>query len=197
MNKETRLFRKEAVFFLFKYKERMNEMKIDKSRFGKEELSQYEALIAKAVVRDEPESEKPGEPAPELKAALKRLERLEKIIEHSELADIARKYTLLGEDEDELADTLGRLKKSDAASYNAYVAALDKSLSLIRKSGIFSEIGKSGSGFSGSGAVDKIGEAATALQSADPGLSRVSAIAKAWENHPELIREYENEYARG
>ncbi len=170
-------------------------MKIDKSRFSKEELSQYEALISKAVVGEEPEEEKPGEPAPELKAALKRLERLEKIIEHSELADVARKYALLGEDEEELADTLGRLKKSDAASYNAYIAALDKSLSLIQKSGLFSEIGKSGRGFSGSGAVDKIEEAAAALQESDPGLSKVSAVAKAWENHPELIREYEAEYA--
>ncbi len=171
-------------------------MRIDKSKFNADELRLYEKLIAKAVVHDEDDAVRKPEskPAPELTAAIKRLERLEKIIEHSELAGLARKYSLLGEDEDELADTLGKLKKSDIASYNAYIAALDKSLGLIQKSGLFSEIGKSGPGFSGSSVVDKIQKAATALQKADPGLDRLSAVSKAWENNPELVREYDAEY---
>ncbi len=173
-------------------------MIIDRSKFNAEELKQYEALIAKARVQDgsggKEGAEEEKEPVPELAAALKRLERLEKIIEHSQLAGIARKYSMLGEDEEELANTLGKLKNTDEASYNACIAALDKSLALVHKSGLFTEIGKSGMGMTGGSVLDRIQAAATEIQKSDPALSRTSAIAKAWDSNPELAREYDLEY---
>ncbi len=194
-------------------------MKIDKSKFTPEELKQYEALIAKALVdgkekpKPDPVPEKPdigekgGEgkesegcakkslPAPELTAALERLERLEKVFEMSKCAEVAKKYALLGDDEDELAKNLYNLKKADEASYKAYIAALDKSLELVQKSGLFTEIGKTGTGTSGGTVIDKIKAAASDIQKADPSLNRTAAIAKAWENHPELVQEYDAEYS--
>ncbi len=211
-------------------------MKIDKSKFSVEELKQYEALIAKAVVPEEeeckkdssenageteeekkkesPDAEKPdnkppaepnkpvekatSSPAPELTAAMERLEKLEKTIERAQFTDIAKKYAILGEKESELADTLYRLQKSDPESYKAYVAILDKQLDLVQKSGLFTEIGKSGSGAGvGGSVIDRIEAAASEIQKSDPSLSRTQAIAKAWDNNPELAIEYDNEYSKG
>lgn len=195
-------------------------MKIDKSAFTPEELAQYEALIAKAKVDPEAAGEEMKEEipealpkkkktekaevedmdkkdckkseAPELAAAMERLETLEKSIEMKEYSEIAKKYAPLGEKEDELANTLYEMKKSNESNYNAYIAILDKSLGLVEKSGIFAEIGKSAPASTGS-VLDKIDAAATEIQKSE-NCSRFVAVAKAWENHPELIAEYDAEY---
>lgn len=150
-------------------------IKIDKSLFTEEELEQYEALIAKGTV-DVPDDEgdvtdpeptptagEEGTPtqksavSPELAAALARLETLEKSVEMKEFTEIAKGYAILGEKEDELAQTLYNMKKSDPANYDAYISVLNKQKTLIEKSGIFTEIGKSAhGGTSGGTAEDKI-----------------------------------------
>ena len=192
---------------------------IDKSRFTAEEREQYEALIAKAKVdpeaaEEEMDKEKPVEPsekptekaevkdveetkkseAPELTAALERLATLEKSYEMREFSEIAKKYAPLGEKEEELAQTLYDMKKSNEANYNAYIAILDKSLGIVEKSGVFAEIGKSATGTTGGSVVDKIEAAADEIQKSDETMTRVAAVAKAWEAHPELVKEYEAEY---
>ena len=131
--------------------------------------------------------------SPELTAALERLATLEKSVEMKEFTDVAKKYAPLGENEETLAQTLYDMKKSNEANYNAYIAVLDKSLGLVEKSGLFTEIGKSTSGTAG-GVIDKIEAAANEIQKSDATLSRDEAIAKAWENNPNLIAEYDNEY---
>lgn len=199
-------------------------MLIDKSRFTPRERAQYEALIARAVVpendaeesgwpsRNEPsapewqdrQAEGDGSqsdggdtpPTPELAAALERLHRLEKSIVLRECTEKARAYALLGEDENELASTLYTLKQSDGRSYRAYVAALDKSLALVRKSGLFREIGKSSNRVGGgadTSVTGRIDAEAKAFQQAEPGLSYATAVAKAWEAHPEWVKEYDAE----
>ncbi len=212
-------------------------MRIDKSKFTAEELAQYEALTAKAVVTEnDPEPAQKSDPKPDvtpdaappqavtqgeeasaaqksdptpgieeapaqkseippaLTAALERMEQLEKSLELKQLEDFAKKYEPLGEKVNELAATLYGLKKSSQASYDAYVKLLDKNLELVEKSGLFSEIGKSGNHGEGASVVSKIEAAATELQKADPALDRTAAVAKAWENHPELVQEYDAEY---
>lgn len=192
-------------------------IKIDKSAFTPEELATYQALIAKATVDADDETyaedegdfelptkrkkpftkeEQPMEKSaasPELTAALERLATLEKSVEMKEFTDVAKKYAPLGENEETLAQTLYDMKKSNEANYNAYIAVLDKSLGLVEKSGLFTEIGKSTSGTAG-GVLDKIEAAANEIQNSDATLSRDEAIAKAWENNPNLIAEYDNEY---
>lgn len=135
--------------------------------------------------------------SPELAAAMKRLETLEKSIEMKEFSEIAKKYAPLGEKEDDLAKTLYDMKKSNEANYNAYIGILDKSLGLVEKSGLFTEIGKSayGSGLAGN-AVAKVESIASDIMKSDTSMSREMAIAKAWEDHPELVAEYESEYRK-
>ena len=190
-------------------------MKIDKSVFSAEELAQYEALIAKAKVdpeaaEEEMEEEKPTFPpkktekaevedmeksaSPEITAALERMENLAKSIEMKEMTEIAKKYAPLGEKEEELAQTLYDMKKSNEANFNAYIGILDKSLAMVEKSGVFAEIGKSTSGSATGSTVDKVEAAANDIMKSDASMSREQAIAKAWTDHPEWIKEYEAEY---
>lgn len=198
-------------------------MKIDKSRFTPDELTTYKALIAKAVVPDDEamEDEKPDFPPrrrvaeeevaveeeetekcatrksadPVLAAALERMERLEKSMEMKEYTEIAKRYAALGEDEEELAHILYDMHKSDPDNYAAYIKILDKSLSMVEKSGLFSEIGKSAGGYSSAGGtVEKVNQIAGEIMKSDPNITREQAIAKAWTDHPELVADYDSEY---
>lgn len=135
---------------------------------------------------------------PAVRKALQRVEAMEKSMEMKELSDIAKKYAPLGEKEDELADTLYELKKSSQKSYDSYIALLDKQLDMVEKSGVFAEIGKSGhGGYAGGDVESKINSIAKDIMKADPNLNRHEAIAKAWDQNPDLIAEYEREYQGG
>lgn len=216
-------------------------IKIDKSVFTPEELSTYQALIAKATVDPEAveremEEERPDKKKrrffeeefrekeedvdtekgcgtkaekacdtkksadPALTAALARLETLEKSLAMKEMEDVAKRYAPLGEREDELAERLYDMKKSSEENYEAYIEVLDKSLDLVEKSGIFTEIGKSGAAYgssygTASGTVGKVESIASEIRKSNPDMSYETSIAKAWEQNPELIAEYEREYA--
>ena len=192
-------------------------MKIYKSNFSAEELAQWEALVAKGKVAPEEAQEEmegyepefpPKKPtkkaevedmeksaSPEIKAALERMEALEKSFAMKEYTEIAKKYAPLGEKEDELAQRLYDMKKSNPANYDAYVAILDKSLGMVEKSGLFSEVGKSaGNHSTAGGPVAKVEAAANEIMKSDSSLTREEAVAKAWIDHPEFVREYEAEY---
>ena len=189
------------------------EMKIDKSRFSPEELADYERLIAKGKVeedvddeleKEEPAKKKEEDPVeksaemhPEVKKALDEMAELRKSLEMKDLTSIAKKYAPLGKKENELAETLYEMKKSSQASYDAYLAVLDQNLELVNKTGMFEEIGKSSRSVAGGSTVEKIESIATELQKSDATLGRHMAIAKAWEQHPELVAEYDNEYMGG
>lgn len=192
-------------------------MKIYKSNFTAEELEQWEKLIAKGKVAPEDAQEemegfepdfpskKPAKKAevedmeksasPEIKAALQELQDLKKSIEMKDLTEIAKKYAPLGKKEDELVQTLYEMKKSNEANYNAYIAILDESLGMVEKSGLFAEVGKSYSGGNtAGGAVAKVEAKAGEIMKSDPTMTREEAIAKAWIDNPDLVREYEAEY---
>lgn len=132
---------------------------------------------------------------PALAAAMDKLEKLEKSLEMQEITEVAKKYAPLGENEDELAQTLYGMKKSNEANYAAYISVLDKSLDLVEKSGIFAEIGKSGAAYgSYGGTVGKVESIASEIRKSNPEMSYEASIAKAWESNPELVAEYEKEY---
>ena len=193
-------------------------MKIYKSNFSDEELKQWEALVAKGKVAPEenqeemqddipevPPVKKPTQKAevedmeksasPEIKAALERMEALEKSFAMKEFTEIAKKYAPLGEKEEELAQRLYDMKKSNPANYDAYVAILEKSLGMVEKSGLFSEVGKSAGGHSTSGgALAKVEAAANEIMKSDTNMTREEAVAKAWIDNPDFVREYEAEY---
>ena len=100
------------------------EMKIDKSRFSPEELEQYTALIAKGRVdedneewqeEEEVETKKSMEMHPEVAKALEEMKSIQKSMEMKEMTDIAKKYTLLGKKEEELA----KIAAAEAAAETA------------------------------------------------------------------------------
>ena len=123
-----------------------------------------------------------------------RIAELEKSLATKEFADIAKKYAPLGEDETTLAKTLFDMYQADEELYNSYVDSLEKSLDLVNKSGMFVEIGKSGYQNGPSSAVGRVEAIAKSYIKKDPGMTYEQAIAKAWENNPDLIAEYEAEY---
>jgi hypothetical protein len=134
---------------------------------------------------------------PAIANALKRLETLEKSNEMRHYTDIAKKYAPLGEDEEDLAQTLYAMAKSSPDTYDAYISVLDKSLDLIEKSGLFAEIGKSGHGAGLAGnTVGKVEAFASDIMKSDNTLTREQALMKAWEDHPELVAAYDAEYRK-
>lgn len=127
-----------------------------------------------------------------VKNAIAKSEEFITRIEKQEMAEIAKKYEILGEKPDELGEKLYNLKKSDPDMYESCISMLDNQVGLIEKSGLFSEIGKSGNGgYTGSDAVSKIESIAKSMMDEDATLSYQQAMAKAWDNHPELVAEYE------
>ena len=170
-------------------------IRIDKSAFTPEERATYEALIAKASVETDPQETPVDKSAsPELTAALEKVATLEKSIAMKDCTDVAKKYAdTIGEKVEDLAKTLYDMKALGEEPYNKYVSALEKSAQLVEKSGVFTEIGKSTSAVGGS-VIDKIEAAASELQKSDASMSRDVALAKAWQNNPELIAEYDAEY---
>lgn len=171
------------------------EMKIDKSRFTPAELAQYEALIAKGLVDDGETGYTADETvAKALNDAMKDVEDLKKRMEINELEEVAKKYEVLGKDSEDLVDTLYKLKKTSYEAYEKYVELMDEQLEMVNKSGLFGEIGKSRVSMGGGDAVSKIESIASEIQKADPSMTRLDAIRKAWEQHPELVAEYEESY---
>ena len=113
--------------------------------------------------------------------------------EKNAMLDIAKKYAPLGKKPEELAETLYTLKKSGEAVYNAYIQALDDNLDLVNKSGLFTEIGKSGHGdvSTAGGAYAKAESIAKGYMKENPDLTYNEAMVKAWDSNPDLVAEYE------
>lgn len=176
--------------------------KIDTSKLSPEQMAQYEEILKTASV-EVPEGTEEGAqtdpvekaapaPSPEITAAMNELADLKKSFEMKEMHDIAKKYAPLGKKEDELAQTLYDMKKSNEANYNAFISILDESLSIVEKSGVFTEIGKSASGSNGGGAKAKAEARASEIQKSE-NCDWNTALAKAWED-PALMAEYDEEY---
>lgn len=139
---------------------------------------------------------------PELKKAFTTLKEetanLRKSMEMKDLTDVAKKYSSLGKKEDELVNTLYVMKSAGESVYKSYLDALDSQLNLVEKSGMFSEIGKSfAGGYSSvtkSEPESKIEAIAKGYMEKDPTMDYTSAVAKAWENNPDLMAAYDDEF---
>ena len=173
---------------------------VDKSLLSMDEQNTLDALLAKASGHVDPakaqeEEEDNADLPPAVKKALEEVEELKKSYELREMEEVAKKYECLGKKANEEAKVLYDLKKSIEGNYNAYIAAMDAQVSLVEKSGMFAEIGKSGgfnySAVSKSDAETKVETIAKSYMESDPSLSHADAVAKAWENNPELVAEYE------
>lgn len=111
------------------------------------------------------------------------------------LTEVAKKYEIIGKKPEELAPLLKSLKAAGGTAYSDMISVLDASLDAVNRSGVFEEIGKSGS-YSGSGdggAWSRIEKKADEIMTANPNISRYQAIDMACMQNPSLVHEYENE----
>lgn len=188
--------------------EEEEEMRIDKSRLSTEEQQMLDAIIRKSIITDEVDEtvaksdepvveqpteqpvEKSVEEPTELQKAHDRVAELETALAMKELEAVAKSYEILGKDTEELTKSLYAMKQAGAEAYAEFVGALDIAKSAKENSGMFTEIGKSRTE-TGYGVQNKIEAYASEIQKADPSLSRVQAIAKAWEQNPDLVKQYD------
>lgn len=135
---------------------------------------------------------------PAVRARLEALEKRAAEAEERELLDVAKKYEIIGEKPEELVKTLKSLKAAGGTAYNDMIGVLDRNVAMVEKFGVFSEIGKSFSGspaatIKKSAAESKIDTIAKGYMEKEPTMTYNAALAKAWEDHPELMDEYETE----
>lgn len=131
---------------------------------------------------------------PAVRAELERLRKQADAAEERELQEVAKKYEIIGKKAEELVPMLKSLKAAGGDAYAQMITVLDASVAAVEKSGIFTEIGKSG-GASVSGADSawtQIEKHAEAIQKAAPAMSWAEAVDKACEQHPDLVHEYES-----
>ena len=131
---------------------------------------------------------------PAVKAELEGLKKFREDAEARELSEVAKRYAIIGKKEEELVPLFKSLRAAGGTAYNDMVAVLDQAVATVEKSGAFSEIGKSCHGSATAGAAEAKAEAiAKGYMEKDSSLDYASAMAKAWENNPELMDEYEAE----
>ncbi len=131
---------------------------------------------------------------PAVKAELESLKKFREDAEARELAEVAKKYAIIGKTETELVPLFKSLRAAGGTAYNDMIAVLDQAVATVEKSGAFSEIGKSGHGSGAVGAAEaKVEAIAKGYMEKDSSLDYASAMAKAWEDNPELMAEYEAE----
>ncbi len=131
---------------------------------------------------------------PAVKAELEELKKFREATEEKELGKTAEKYAIIGKKKEELVPLFKSLKAAGGTAYNDMIAVLDQAVETVEKSGVFSEIGKSGHGSGTAGTVEaKVDVIAKGYMEKDASLDYTSAVAKAWEDNPELVDEYENE----
>lgn len=201
----------------------VTEMKIDKSkltpaeraflesiekRYGTEETVEEtptssettESLITKSTTKEinsivtEPKTEDIYQGLhPAVKAELENLKKFREDAQDRELHQIAKKYTLLGKKEEELFPVLKSLKAENETAYQDMIAVLDQSLETIEKSGIFSEIGKSGHGSMAGSAWAEAEKKAVELMKSKQGLSKAQALDEVLLANPELRERCEKE----
>lgn len=135
---------------------------------------------------------------PAVAAELQRLQKRADEAEEKELADIAKKYEIIGKKPEDLVPVLKSLKNAGGTAYQDMISILDASVEAVNKSSMFTEIGKNGGYWSSSPIAKRESEGraeviAKGYMEKDPSLSYEMAMAKAWENNPDLLAEYDRE----
>lgn len=130
---------------------------------------------------------------PAVAAELQALQKYREQKETEELEAVAKRYQVLGRKPEELVQTFKSLKVAGGTAYDDMIATLDQSLDMVKKSGMFGEIGKSGGNSSGNAVQAKISDIAKGYMAKDPSLAYDAAVAKAWEDNPDIMAEYEEQ----
>lgn len=153
------------------------------------------AKSAPASVHDDPGDVYKGL-NPVVKAEIEELRKFREDMVTRELTEVAKKYAIIGKKPEELVPLLKNLKAAGGTAYADMLGILDSAVSIAESSGVFAEIGKSGSHYTGvakSDAESKVAEIAKKYVEKEPSMTITEAMAKAWEDNPELVAAYENE----
>lgn len=193
------------------------EVKIDKSKMTPAERAFYEEIEKRYGVKDEPAKQEPqvakSAPvveqkaeqkseqakesanevlkkfAPDLVSMMDEVKKKFEKQEDDEIMNVAKRYELLGKKPEELAPVLKNVKKASKEAYDQLVGSLDSVLEVVKKSGAFSETGKNGHGETD--AMTIINKRAAEIQASNPALSIYQARDRAFQEHPELIKDFE------
>lgn len=138
---------------------------------------------------------------PAVAAELEALKKFRDDAEMKTLMDVAKKYEIIGKKPEELVPMLKSLRTAGGTAYDDMLSTLDAAVAMVNASGAFDEIGKSGTykgyslsqGVAKSASETKVDAIAKGYMEKDSSLDYTTAIAKAWEDHPELVDEYEKE----
>ncbi len=130
---------------------------------------------------------------PAVQAELEELKKFREGALDRELAEVAKKYAIIGKKAEGLVPTLKNLKAAGGTAYDDMIAVLDDAVDTVEKSGAFGEIGKSGGNSSGNAAEAKISDIAKGYMAKNPTITYDAAVAKAWEDNPDIMAEYEEQ----
>lgn len=197
------------------------EMKIDKSKLTDAEQAFLESIEKRCGVKDDAEQDslepavakstqakdvEPPEPQadeadniykglhPAVKAELEELKKFRESAEDKELAEVAKKYAIIGKKEEELVPLFKSLKAAGGTAYNDMIAVLDQAVDTVEKSGAFSEIGKSGHGNGADGSAwAEANVKATELMKSRKELTMEQALDEVFVSNPELAEKCEKE----
>ena len=131
---------------------------------------------------------------PAVKAELEELKKFREAVEDKELTEAAGKYAVIGKKAEELAPLFKSLKAAGGSAYGDMIAILDQAVETVEKSGVFSEIGKSGHGGAADGGAWAEAEAkAVELMKSKAGISKAQALDEVLAENPELAERCEKE----
>lgn len=131
---------------------------------------------------------------PAVRTELEELKKFREQTEERELTEIAKKYAIIGKKEEDLIPLFKSLKAAGGTAYNDMIAVLDQAVDTVEKSGVFSEIGKSGHGGNAGGHAWAEAEAkATEIMKSKAGLSKEQALDEVFMANPELAERCEKE----
>lgn len=119
-------------------------------------------------------------------------------MQEAELMEVAKKYEVTGIMPDKLVPILKSMKQASPEAYDNFIATMDANVDAIEKSGLFSEIGKSGhdsgeTSMSSDQAWATIEKKASDLMAKEPDLTQAQAIDRVCQANPTLVHAYENQ----
>lgn len=109
--------------------------------------------------------------------------------EQKSLEEVAKKYEILGTKAEDLVPVLKSMKATSDEAYNNFIASMDNNLAVIKKSGLFEEIGKSGGAHTGNDdteGVAKMNAKVAEIKKSMPNLTDAQAQDIVMQNDPEL-----------
>lgn len=129
---------------------------------------------------------------PAVKAEMEALKKFREDTLVRELERVAKKYEIIGKNPEELVPTLKSLKEAGGTAYDDMISLLDSMVDTVEQTGVFGEIGKSGSGSPASGREEAVAKArvkAAEIRKSRPELTEAQAMDAALLENPELLKQ--------